>query len=259
MIFRSIFLSMVALFLVGVATSQAGVVSYGPGSDSFTIPTTGEYSISATGGQGGHTYLSAGGLGADASGVFLLSAGTVLDILVGGEAYLGTGAYGSFVAIHSSGVALVAGGGGGGAAYQPNVPGGNASTGFPNYSYTVRPQFVYLDGRGMFCVGGVCGYYPNPLGGQIPEINGLDDCCSPGSIDVAGGGGSSAVDTHVADGYLYGASITLATGGGPGSVTISSVAAVPEPSTWAMMILGFCGLGIVAHRRRNQNAAPAAV
>jgi len=28
------------------------------------------------------------------------------------------------------------------------------------------------------------------------------------------------------------------------------VNAVPEPSTWAMMILGFCGLGFMAHRRR---------
>jgi phospholipase/lecithinase/hemolysin len=27
--------------------------------------------------------------------------------------------------------------------------------------------------------------------------------------------------------------------------------AVPEPSTWAMMILGFCGLGILAYRKRN--------
>ncbi|MDE2378876.1 PEP-CTERM sorting domain-containing protein [Bradyrhizobium sp.] len=29
------------------------------------------------------------------------------------------------------------------------------------------------------------------------------------------------------------------------------VSAVPEPSTWMMMILGFCGLGYVSHRRRN--------
>ena len=29
------------------------------------------------------------------------------------------------------------------------------------------------------------------------------------------------------------------------------VAAVPEPSTWAMMVLGFCGLGYMAYRRRN--------
>ena len=30
---------------------------------------------------------------------------------------------------------------------------------------------------------------------------------------------------------------------------------VPEPSTWAMMILGFFGVGFVAYRRRNQSTA----
>jgi PEP-CTERM motif len=25
---------------------------------------------------------------------------------------------------------------------------------------------------------------------------------------------------------------------------------VPEPSTWAMMILGFCGIGAMTYRRR---------
>jgi outer membrane lipase/esterase len=34
-----------------------------------------------------------------------------------------------------------------------------------------------------------------------------------------------------------------------------AVAAVPEPSTWAMMILGFAGVGFTAYRRRNQSAA----
>jgi PEP-CTERM motif len=33
-----------------------------------------------------------------------------------------------------------------------------------------------------------------------------------------------------------------------GTITINS--AVPEPSTWAMMILGFAGLGYMAYRRR---------
>lgn len=37
-----------------------------------------------------------------------------------------------------------------------------------------------------------------------------------------------------------------------------AVAAVPEPSTWAMMILGFAGVGFMAYRRRNQNALIAA-
>ncbi|WP_083636584.1 PEPxxWA-CTERM sorting domain-containing protein [Bradyrhizobium sp. AS23.2] len=32
---------------------------------------------------------------------------------------------------------------------------------------------------------------------------------------------------------------------------VFTVAAVPEPSTWAMMILGFAGVGFLAYRRRN--------
>jgi hypothetical protein len=35
----------------------------------------------------------------------------------------------------------------------------------------------------------------------------------------------------------------------------SNVAAAPEASTWAMMILGFAGVGFMAHRRRSQTAA----
>jgi hypothetical protein len=37
------------------------------------------------------------------------------------------------------------------------------------------------------------------------------------------------------------------------SVTLT--AAVPEPSTWAMMLLGFAGVGFTAYRRRNQSSA----
>jgi hypothetical protein len=35
---------------------------------------------------------------------------------------------------------------------------------------------------------------------------------------------------------------------------VLQVAAVPEPSTWAMMILGFCGVGFMAYRRKNRMA-----
>jgi hypothetical protein len=37
------------------------------------------------------------------------------------------------------------------------------------------------------------------------------------------------------------------------NVTISSVADVPEPSTWVMMILGFASLGFMAYRRKQKN------
>jgi hypothetical protein len=42
-----------------------------------------------------------------------------------------------------------------------------------------------------------------------------------------------------------------------GTADFTLTAAVPEPSTWAMMILGFCGLGFLACRRRNAQALSA--
>jgi hypothetical protein len=36
-----------------------------------------------------------------------------------------------------------------------------------------------------------------------------------------------------------------------------SVSAVPEPSTWAMLILGFAGIGAMAYRRRKSAALAA--
>jgi outer membrane lipase/esterase len=36
---------------------------------------------------------------------------------------------------------------------------------------------------------------------------------------------------------------------------VDEVAGVPEPSTWAMMVLGFCGLGFMAYRRKQNGPA----
>jgi len=41
-------------------------------------------------------------------------------------------------------------------------------------------------------------------------------------------------------------------------LTVTQVAAVPEPSTWAMMILGFVGIGFMAYRRKSKPALMAA-
>jgi hypothetical protein len=43
-----------------------------------------------------------------------------------------------------------------------------------------------------------------------------------------------------------------------GLVTGFNVSAVPEPSTWAMMILGFAGVGFMAYRRESKPASMAA-
>jgi hypothetical protein len=56
--------------------------------------------------------------------------------------------------------------------------------------------------------------------------------------------------------YQYDPSITL-TGAnylsGDGTVD-TRISGVPEPSTWAMMILGFTGIGFMAYRKRKSAA-----
>jgi hypothetical protein len=39
---------------------------------------------------------------------------------------------------------------------------------------------------------------------------------------------------------------------------VVDVASVPEPATWAMMILGFAGIGFMAYRRKSKPALMAA-
>jgi hypothetical protein len=65
--------------------------------------------------------------------------------------------------------------------------------------------------------------------------------------------GSRWVDTSYT--YYYSqteyADYTVA---GNGAGDLSVLSAVPEPSTWAMMILGFAGLGFMAYRRKSNSA-----
>jgi hypothetical protein len=99
---------------------------------------------------------------------------------------------------------------------------------------------------------------------------------SNSSVDFINGGdnnvfwqvGSSAtLGTHTAfEGNILAlTSITLTTGATildgralarNGAVTLdtNNIGAVPEPSTWAMMLLGFAGIGFMAYRRKSKPA-----
>jgi hypothetical protein len=59
-----------------------------------------------------------------------------------------------------------------------------------------------------------------------------------------------------ANGLASGASIRYVTDTDNASATTGGITTgVPEPSTWAMMILGFFGIGFVAYRRKNGGSA----
>ena len=91
----------------------------------YIVPVTGTYDITTFGAQGGGVGNFAGGLGAEISVDVTLTAGSVLDILVGGQGAAGAlngngggGGGGSFVALANGSATptlLVAAGGGGGA------------------------------------------------------------------------------------------------------------------------------------------------
>jgi PEP-CTERM motif len=63
----------------------------------------------------------------------------------------------------------------------------------------------------------------------------------------------------IALGYTGYESLTYLSGPGiPGPGLLPIASAVPEPSTWAMMLIGFAGIGFMAYRRKSKPALMAA-
>jgi hypothetical protein len=72
------------------------------------------------------------------------------------------------------------------------------------------------------------------------------------NLDIKGAGTATLTGFSPTPGLFE---LTTQSSTGGGSFTFSSttvVTPVPEPSTWAMMILGFVGLGFMAYRRKDK-------
>jgi hypothetical protein len=100
------------------ATPLAGLVTVSDGIQSWTVPTTGLYSLEAAGAQGASAASNyVGGKGAYQYGEYYFNAGTVLQIVVGQMGLHTTGSAGggggSFIVDASNTPLLIAGGGGG--------------------------------------------------------------------------------------------------------------------------------------------------
>jgi hypothetical protein len=121
----------------------------------------------------------------------------------------------------------------------------------PSANFTIpggNPQSagsLHMDGTGFFSFGleGVGN------GGSSPDGSSLKFTITAAGLDL------SDITTN-ALGQFFAADILSGTTGNTGAIDVSTVtmSSVPEPSTWAMMILGFVGVGFMAYRRKSQSS-----
>jgi hypothetical protein len=99
-------------------------------------------------------------------------------------------------------------------------------------------SFIYVDGV---------------LIGQNPGVHGVTNVSFTSGVLPAG---PNSIEVFYDDRQNTGAflSLSLETSG----VVITPPSGVPEPSTWAMMLVGFAGLGFAGYRASRKKVAPAA-
>ena len=87
----------------------------------------------------------------------------------------------------------------------------------------------------------------------------LDTLTIASGLDPATGLADQGYLGFVSTSLIYGFQFDTTQGGQANTgFTNISVAGVPEPSTWAMIVLGFAGVGFMAYRRKTHNGPPAA-
>src|ERR1035437_2842458 len=89
----------------------------------------------------------------------------------------------------------------------------------------------------------------------------FQDGCNSGQeywcLNAGGGACLSHVSEYVVPVY-YTDSSSQFISGKEGTQVFATISAVPEPSTWAMMLLGFAGIGFMAYRRKSKPSLMAA-
>jgi len=223
-------------------------------------------------GGGGAGWLGAGGdgLGSSSGG-----GGSTYPSFAGGGGSVGSGA-GGFGG--GGGGGLYAGGGGGGysggggAGPDGGGGGGGSDIAASFFNLVTSPgangsSNYATPSNGEVTVGGMSFNYTGAIVDETIPITGLYDIVAAG----AQGGGSIGYESTGGYGAEVGGDIELAAGtelgilvggagdgsgisgagGGGGSFVwiVSEQSAVPEPSTWAMMLLGFISLGWTAWRK----------
>lgn len=232
-----------------------------------TVSTTGNYSITAYGAQGGTSQSGAGGLGAEVAADISLTAGETLELLVGGQggSFLtgrAGGGGGSFVVevVGSDPTGftplVVAGGGGGraasgGAAEASTAPAGISSGGAGGIDgnggsgatagggggfYTSGSNGSEGGGGMSFLLGGAGGNSNDGLGGFGGGGAGGNSCGGGAGGGYSGGGGGGCSQPGGGGGsYVFGSLTQLVgafnTGNGQIYITLSDTIVLPSDTT----------------------------
>jgi len=135
---------------------------------------------------------------------------------------------------------------------------------------TYHLKFDYLGTCETGGCGGYVGLHPgsstttNPASGDAWLASDTPSAYfTPFTFSSNGGWVTVGFDFSVTTGTTFGLKLEdfSGSGGSAGDAyfrNLELTSGVPEPSTWAMMILGFAGVGYMAYRRRNQSDALAA-
>ena len=212
-----------ALLLSGIASSQAGIVSYATLAD-FQAATTGNSTITFDGlADIGSTYYSSLTIG----DVTFSQTPWASHLFVFSPAYNGTPGLTSDYLINNAGPDVVA------ISFAKPVFGFAADIGsFYNWSHaTPRIAFDFAGGSQSF-------YLPNFLYQTSNTLNfiGFTSSTPFSEISIYDGTDGLVIDNFNSATGLF--------------VPRELQPAVPEPSTWAMLLLGFAGVGFVTYRHR---------
>jgi hypothetical protein len=209
--------------------------------------------IGSGGGGGGGTFIyrdlatplaiAGGGGGGSSSGY---SGGSGRDTDDGGNSGIPNGYYAS----------IGGSGGSGGQGSQGNGGGGGGGGFFGNGQDGVASGFGgggggnFAGGNGSVYFGGGRGGFGGGGGGGFSGGGGGGFSGGAAGYGVGGGGGGSFLTDAATDAVLQSG---VNTGDGFASIELFR-GAVPEPSSWAMLITGFGGIGAMLRRRRLRTA-----
>jgi hypothetical protein len=80
----------------------------------------------------------------------------------------------------------------------------------------------------------------------------IGDSCSFGSCNVTTGFNQAAINITFAEAFITTTTNPQEFFGSSTSTIVTQVASVPEPSTWAMLLFGFAGIGFATYRRKTR-------